>query len=698
MPIRAVLTAVAALLVVQAGSVATSARQDPAPAQPVDAAAQEPPPTFRAGINFVRVDVIVTTGQAQPVTDLTADDFEVLEDGKPQRIEQFRLVRVDGNPAPGAPPPREIRTSFDEETEAARDDVRLFVIFLDDYHVRAGSALAVKAPLIRFIQTQLRPEDMVAVMYPLTSVDDIRFTRDHASVVAAIERFEGRKFRYQPRNQFEEQYARASTQAVEEIRNQVVMGALQGAATRLGSLREGRKSIIFVSEGFTALLPPQMRNADASMSDLCVSPGIPGCSPAIGNPTAGDDNPREETARVFEMGELLSRMNEVFAAANRNNTAIYTLDPRGLATNEFGIEENIGPRQDQASLQATQDTLRSLADETDGRAIVNRNNLDGGLAQIVRDASAYYLLGYNSAQAPTDGKFHPITVRVRRRGVEVRARKGYWAATAADVVRAAAPAAGAGPPKAVEQALAAIATSVYSGKYVRTWIGSERGADGKTRLTVVWEPVAASPGVRREQPGRMSVLAASERGDLLFRGRSDDSAPASAAPAAGRTVTPVAASAASQRMEFEVPPGKIELRLSLEAAEGGVLDNETRTITVPDLTGPDSGLGTPRVFRARTARDFQALASDGAAIPAPGRDFSRTERLLVRFSVYNGGTPAAALLNRGGQKMSDLAVAPATAGGTHQIDLPLSGLPPGEYLVQITSSDATELVAFRVTS
>ncbi len=80
-----------------------------------------------------------------------------------------------------------------------------------------------------------------------------------------------------------------------------------------------------------------------------------------------------------------------------------------------------------------------LADNTDGRAILNRNDLAVGMQQIIRDSSAYYLLGYTSTQAPTDGKFHKIEVKVARRGVDVRARKGYWAFTAADAARALAP-------------------------------------------------------------------------------------------------------------------------------------------------------------------------------------------------------------------------------------------------------------------
>ena len=208
--------------------------------------------------------MIVDDRKDQPVTDLSQADFEVLEDGKPQSVEQFSLVKVDGNPRPGAPPPAEIRNRGDEELIANREDVRVFVFFLDDYHVRRANSMTVREPLTRFVQNQLRPNDIVAVMYPLSPVSDLTFTRNHNVVMGAINNFVGRKFDYTPLNQFEQNYARYSTDQVERIRNDVVMGALRGLSVRLGSLREGRKSVIFVSEGFTAMLPPQMRREDAS--------------------------------------------------------------------------------------------------------------------------------------------------------------------------------------------------------------------------------------------------------------------------------------------------------------------------------------------------------------------------------------------------------------------------------------------------
>jgi VWFA-related protein len=700
---RIALVAALALGLGQAGS---SAQEPQQPSQPPAAQDSQQPqpaegqqPTFRAGINFVRVDVIVNDGKGQPVIDLTEADFEVLEDGKPQKIEQFRLIRVDGNLRPGEPAPREIRNRIDEEIELSKDDVRVFVIFFDDYHVRLGNSLSVKEPLIRFVQTQLRPNDVVGIMYPLTPLDGISFTRNMASVVSAIERFEGRKFDYRPRNMLEEQYARAPTEVVEQIRNQVVMTALRGLSTRLGGLREGRKAIIYVSEGLTVLLPPQLRNMDASQGRL----GNPGGGIVPVSPMAGENNPREQTAAVFAEADLYSQLRDVFTTANRNNAAIYSVDPRGLTPFEYGIDEGVGPRQDASALRLTQDTLRSMADETDGRAIVNQNDLGPGLAQIVRDSSFYYLLGYNSTQAPQDGKFHPIEVRVRRRGTDVRARKGYWALTADDVRKA--EIVTPDTPKPIQQALASISTSVQAGKFVRTWLGTSKGEAGKTRVTLIWEPMPPSAaGSARDQPapGRVSVIAAGSNGDLVFRGRVPETATAPPAPPGGRSAaasapTPVA----PQRLEFDAPPGALELRLSVEAAgAGGVLDSEIRTITVPDLTIPDAAISTPRVHRARTALEFRNIAADAAAVPAIARDFSRSERLLIRFDVYGNATPTAVLMNRTGQKLSDVPVTAAASGGTHQIDMGLAAIAAGEYLIEITVKGATgevkELVPLRI--
>jgi VWFA-related protein len=647
-----------------------------------------PPPTFQTGINVVRVDVIVTDSKTgKPVADLKQSDFQVTEDNKPQTVDTFKLIKLDGGRVPGPDgPPQAIRSDEDEEVEAARDDVRLFGIFLDDYHTRRGASVSVREPIAKFISTQLGPSDMVGLMYPLQPVSSVRMTRDHDRVIQGLGSFVGRKGDYTPRNAMEEQYSEYPAETVELIRNQVSLSALKGLITHMGSLKEGRKALILVSEGYSNTLPPQLRDPNASL------PGLD--NPNRDNPQAGVNDPNEQSRQFFDDATMSLTLREVWDLANKNNVTIYAVDPRGLPVSEFDVSQpTVAMQIDRQYLNATMDTLRTLALQTDGRAIINRNDLATGMSQIVRDTSSYYLLGYNSTQAPADGKFHEIKVQVKRPGIQVRARKGYWALTTQDVARAVAPKIEL--PKGVENALATISAPAAAHNAIRTWIGTSRGANGKTRVTLVWEPtpkVAGDRDARSETPARVMVTAVAPDGSPYYRGRVPAVVPASPA-------TPATASIPA-RVTFEVNPGKLQLRLSVEGSSSQVLDTETREIAVPDLTTPEIRLGTPQVLRARTARDYQQIKSDPDAVPLPAREFSRNDRLLVRVPVYGPGNAvpalAAHLLNRGGQTMSELQVGPSGAPDIQQIDLPLAGLAVGEYLLEIKAGDLKELVGFRV--
>ena len=650
-----------------------------APATPAVPAPGEPnqQPVFRAGINFVRVDAIVTDRQGNPVGDLKDTDFEVLEDGKPQSIEQFRFVRVDGTAAPETQ--GKIRTRADEERAAANDDARIFVFFLDDYHVRLGNSMGARKPLVDFVQTSLGPNDLVAVMYPLSPLDSVTLTRDHQSIVRALERFEGRKFNYEPKFPQEQRYQLYPAEVVERIRRQVSLSAIEGLSVKLGALREGRKAVIVVSEGYTAILPPQLRDPVAAL------PGMG--NPNRRNPTAGDNSINEDRAEFAGQLDVQQEMQDVFSAANRSNTALYTVDPRGLSTGEFDINENVSIQRSNASLRQTQDTLRVLADETDGRAFVNRNDFGKAMKQIVADSSAYYLIGYNSSQAPQDGKFHEIKVRVKRPGVEVRARKGYWALTATDAARVST-AAKPGPPPAVGRALSSLAEP-SRGRVVRTWVGTSRGENGKTRVTFVWEPIPPQPGVRRDNATSVSLVAVSPEGEMYFQGDVPQG-PADAATTLRQTT-------------FEVPPGRLQLRMGVNGSSGP-LDTDDREVIVPDLTATDVAFATPRLYVARTARDFQMIRKDESVAPTASREFRRTERLVLKVDTYSPGTSpvtvTSRLLNKQGGKLVDVPVT-TTAGQPHFIDLPLGAFAPGEYLLELSATiegqqPVLELIAFRV--
>jgi VWFA-related protein len=668
--------------------------QQPPPSPP-PANQPQPPnqrPVIRSGINFVSVDAIVTdkkTGDL--VLDMKQDDFEIREDRKPQKIESFNLVKIDELTAETPYKPKEILSESDMEIEAKKPNVRLFILLLDDYHVKRGNDMFVRKPLIDFVSNQLAPQDMVAVMYPLTPGSALTFTRNRGSLVEAINHFEGRKGNYEPRNEFEDKYAYYPTVQVESIRDDVTMGALRSAASFLGAMREGRKSIIFVSEGFTANLPLQMNDPMAAM-------------PGIGNTSKPGQDVTDQRAlsqQFFTSVDLLDRLKNVYETCNRNNTSIYAVDPRGLAAFEYDINQGVSLATDRTNLNATTDTLRVLADNSDGRAIVNRNDLGPAMKQIMRDASGYYLLGYTSSEAPTDGKFHTIDVKVKRPNVEVRFRKGYWAYTTEDAARAT----GASRPPEVKpevtNALNALAAPARE-HTARFWTGTDRGANGQTRLTFVWEALPGPNGPSNIAARVQLTATSTADGRPIYRGRVPED-PMSAAPASASAATTADLPAAA--VSFSAPPGAIDMKIVVENDRGQVIDSATQTVTLPDYAQTQVSFSTPRVYRARTAREALMIRNNVDVPPTAVRQFNRGERILLRFEAYAASGPrpdvTAKLLNRTGTAMSDVAVQ-AADGKPFLIDFPLASLAAGDYIIEVDakapSGTAQQMVGFRVGS
>ena len=631
---------------------------DPAHAQQTDQ-----PPTFRTGINFVRVDVIVSDKANQPVVDLRQADFEVAEDGKPQTINSFKLVTLDGGLAAARDnPPRAIRTDLDAELEASQDDVRLFAIFLDDYHLTGDSSRRVGAALATFVETELGPSDMVGVMYPRQLAASVRWTRDRAVVARAVRAFGAPSGGAIPQSDVP---GRLRPGPLAGSRRQVSLGALKALIARMGSLKEGRKTLILVSEGFS--YPLQAATGPSPLAQRMLT-------------TEG-------------MATMQTDLQEIWDAANRNNVAIYPVDPRALAAPDINIDRPTRAQRGGQNLSSTRMVLQILAEQTDGRAIISRNDLGAAMRQIVRDTSAYYLIGYNSTQSQSDGQFHEINVRVKKPGVQVRARKGYWALTAEDVVRMSAPPAAA-PSKAVELALASI--SPVDSRVIRTWIGMSRGEGGKTKITFVWEPAPRTPGraaIAADAPSRVSLTALGPDRAPLFEG----AVPAGTAGVAGGNAA---------RTTFEAVPGKLQLRLSIESASSRMMDAEVREIAVPDLKSAQVALGTPQVLRARTFPEYRQMAANPDATPVAAREFTRTDRLLVRVAAYGPGNSvpllSVHLVARAGQVIAELPAAPSASPGVQQFHVPTAGLAQGDYLVEIKAlgdgDPVTQVVGFRVVS
>jgi VWFA-related protein len=369
-------------------------------------------------------------------------------------------------------------------------------------------------------------------------------------------------------------------------------------------------------------------------------------------------------------GEYVATLETIHRSADRANVAVYTVDPRDVADD------------------SDSDGLRRIASQTNGQAIAG--DLDSGLRAAITDSAAYYMLVYHSVH-PEDGKFHGVQVRVKRAGASVRARDGYWATSPDEVLRASIlesinhpkPAAPLEPPPHVSP-------------IIKPWFGESRGADGKTRLTFVWEPASHIPGDRSRQmsPSRLLLTAKTADGTVLFEGPVSPTGPAFIDDP-GLT---------SAQAVFDSPPGRLRLRMSIQDVTQRVLDQDVRDMSVRDLRG-EVAVGSPEILRARNAREFRTLGA-GDAVPVASREFSRTEHLLVRFRAYgaDGAPPtvSAKILVRSGAVVRELTVTPAgTPDAANVIDLPLAWLAQGEYMLQVSASDgkkeAKDRVAFRVT-
>lgn len=330
--------------------------------------------------------------------------------------------------------------------------------------------------------------------------------------------------------------------------------------------------------------------------------------------------------------------------------------------------------------------LVALASQTEGEAIVDANP-DTALGRVAAASGGYYVISFRSVSTVSDGRFHPVALHVNQPGTEVKARKGYWAPSPDDALRARL-LARANEPKPLPEPPRRISP------LIRPWFGVARGASGKTEVDFVWEPASRVPGdrARLSQPARLTLQAFAADGTQVFEGV------VKASGSGG-----LDASGDSMRASFEAAPGRLRLRMAIEDAAARPLDTDVRDLVVDPMTAPVA-LGTPEVFRARNARDLRTFMADPEAVPVAAREFSRIERLLIRVPAYSpDGAPSltARLASRAGS-MRDLEVTPGPSPDRFQIDLPLAGLASGEYVIQLrvatsNEGEARADVSFKVT-
>lgn len=361
--------------------------------------------------------------------------------------------------------------------------------------------------------------------------------------------------------------------------------------------------------------------------------------------------------------EALPTSSSVMRTANRSSLSIYVMDPRDDVERAASPDE--GPN-----------LLRVLADDTDG-ALLNPADFGAGLKRMMADASSYYLVTYRSVRN-RDGMFHSLYVTAKRPGIQVRARKGFWSTTPDEVQRAQWMAHANDPRPVVP-----LEPPRHASQLIRPWFGFARSNNGKIRVTFVWEPSGQVPGDRRvKTAARLEAKVVGTDGATAFQGTVKE----------------------RSSVVFDVPPGRVTLTSSVEDSAGQRIDSDIRDVIVRDLRGAVA-LGTPEVFRTRTARDLRELGTEAVAVPVAAREFSRSEHVVIRVPAYAAAQPpvvSATLVSPAKQAMRQLAVEQASESNPlARVDLPLAGLASGEYSVTIAAGDAAqaeEVVTIRVTN
>ena len=414
------------------------------------ALAQEPQrPTFRLEANYVRVDLYASLGD-QVVQDLRQDEIELLEDGVPQKIEAFEHITI--RPA-GAQENRVDPASPSRSAAMAGDPrARVLVLFLDTFHVQLDGSHNMRQPLVSLLDKAIGEDDLVGLMHPRMSARDLTLGQK-TTVISRLVTEEwtwGEKQRDTALDPVEEQwfYCYGPGERFAEMkarrREKMALDALDDLVTHLRGVREERKAVLLVSEGWR-LFESNNRLAGLERGEEAPrGPGIfVGPTGKIGTrdqtEQGGASKADCDAARMeLAMMDNSRRLRDLTDQANRANVSFYPVYPRGLQATETPLVMHRSAEETRGSmgrLSRNLDQLRELATNTDGLAVVNTNDISGAMRRIVADLTSYYLLGYYSTNTRPDGKFRSIAVRVKRPGVKVRARRGYRALTRDEAAR-----------------------------------------------------------------------------------------------------------------------------------------------------------------------------------------------------------------------------------------------------------------------
>jgi VWFA-related protein len=430
----------AASLVAAQQAPAAASPQQPTPPQ---AGAPTPPPAsgdfkISVGVDAVLVPVVVRDGHGRAVGNLTKDDFQVFDRGKPQKISAFTVERaaaISGTTALAAPTPTVNESAAAATPVIAAPDLapapRFTVLLFDDMHLNEGDLMRAQAVGTKLLATPLAPREAAAVVSMSGSNSGI--TRDVGKLQDAVRQLHVQNlYRHIGRECPDVDYYEAdllmnkhNNSAMETaianyltcsnskgLTPEIARRIVESAASRALNIGEQdtRMSLSFIAE-----VVRRMGALPGQRTLILVSPGF-----------------------LTITASALAEKSAIMNMAAQANVRVSALDARGLYTTEIDASER-GARSQLALMNGSdanyhRDTadlagnvMGELADGTGGTFFHNSNDLQGGLQHLVEGPEYLYVLEFSLADAKRDGSYHALSVKVNRSGVNLQARRGYFA-------------------------------------------------------------------------------------------------------------------------------------------------------------------------------------------------------------------------------------------------------------------------------
>jgi len=381
-------------------------------------------PDFTSRVELVTTDVVVRDNNGQFIADLKKEDFEVLEDGVPQKLVSFSLTHGGRSYNIAAPPPAPVAEGILLPPSRPASDAagRIFLIFVDDLHLDFRNTGRIR-DLFKKISDELVHEgDMFGIVSTGPSSISIDLTYDRRRLTEAIKKISGSALA--PKDILD---VPEGSQGPPEVRHRahVAFSTAGDMMRQLEQVHNRRKAFIYVSNGYD-LDPFSKSRAKNELERYGMLRD--NVDNSNGDSSNNQQDPNDPALRSkgnqWAFADLVGELAELTRAAVRANTTIYTIDPRGLVGGP-DLDEKVDMTEYMDYVRNTQDSLRVLADLTGGIAVVNQNDFTKAIKRIDQETSDYYVVGYYSTNPDPTKRRRTIEVKVTRPGANVWHRTSY---------------------------------------------------------------------------------------------------------------------------------------------------------------------------------------------------------------------------------------------------------------------------------